>query len=72
MQTAPQVTIPADATWTQATGRPLRRSGNGYLEPRQVTIGERFGDRVAVTGGLQDGEIASSPGHVPDRFLRAS
>jgi RND family efflux transporter MFP subunit len=30
--------------------------GNGYLEPRQVEIGERLGDRIEITKGLAPGE----------------
>ena len=30
--------------------------GNGYLEPRQVEIGERLGDRIEITKGLTPGE----------------
>jgi membrane fusion protein, copper/silver efflux system len=36
--------------------------GNGYLEPRQVTVGERFGDRVTITRGLSAGERVVSSG----------
>jgi RND family efflux transporter MFP subunit len=36
--------------------------GNGYLEPRQVVVGERFGDRVAITSGLAAGERVVSSG----------
>ena len=30
--------------------------GNGYFEPRQVTTGERQGDRIQVLSGLRSGE----------------
>jgi len=36
--------------------------GNGYLEPRRVVVGERFGDRVAITSGLSAGERVVSSG----------
>jgi membrane fusion protein, copper/silver efflux system len=36
--------------------------GNGYLEPRQVVVGERYGDRVAITSGLKAGERVVSSG----------
>ena len=36
--------------------------GNGYLEPRQVVVGERYGDRVAITSGLNAGERVVSSG----------
>ena len=36
--------------------------GNGYLQPRQVVAGERFGDRVTITRGLAAGERVVSSG----------
>jgi multidrug efflux pump subunit AcrA (membrane-fusion protein) len=30
--------------------------GNGYLEPRQVEIGQRLGDRIQIRSGLKPGE----------------
>jgi hypothetical protein len=36
--------------------------GNGYLEPRQVVVGSRSGDRVAITRGLSAGERVVSSG----------
>ena len=36
--------------------------GDGYLEPRQVTVGDRFGDRIAITSGLTAGERVVSSG----------
>jgi multidrug efflux pump subunit AcrA (membrane-fusion protein) len=36
--------------------------GNGYLEPRQVVVGDRFGDRIAITSGLSAGERVVSSG----------
>jgi membrane fusion protein, copper/silver efflux system len=36
--------------------------GNGYLEPRPVVVGERYGDRVAITRGLSAGERVVSSG----------
>jgi len=36
--------------------------GNGYLEPRQVVVGGRYGDRVAITRGLTAGERVVSSG----------
>ncbi len=36
--------------------------GDGYLEPRQVVVGSRFGDRVAITRGLSQGERVVSSG----------
>ena len=36
--------------------------GNGYLAPRRVVVGERYGDRVAITRGLSAGERVVSSG----------
>jgi membrane fusion protein, copper/silver efflux system len=36
--------------------------GQGYLEPRSVTVGERVGDRVSVTQGLSAGERVVASG----------
>jgi RND family efflux transporter MFP subunit len=36
--------------------------GDGYLEPRQVVVGSRSGDRVAITRGLSAGERVVSSG----------
>ena len=36
--------------------------GNGYLEPRRVVVGERFGDRVAITKGLSADERVVASG----------
>jgi RND family efflux transporter MFP subunit len=52
-----RVTVPAEAVLN--TG--LRQTvfvdrGNGYLEPRQVEMGERIGNRIEITKGLQAGE----------------
>lgn len=54
---AARMTVPAEAVLD--TG--LRRTvfvdrGDGYLEPRQVEIGERIGDRIEITKGLTSNE----------------
>ena len=36
--------------------------GNGYLEPRAVTVAERIGDRAVVTAGLTAGERVVASG----------
>jgi len=36
--------------------------GDGYLEPRQVVVGSRLGNRVAITRGLSQGERVVSSG----------
>lgn len=37
--------------------------GNGYFEPRQVTVGERRGGRVSIISGLQAGERIVTSGN---------
>jgi RND family efflux transporter MFP subunit len=37
--------------------------GNGYLEPRQVEIGERIGDRIEITKGLSPTERIVTSGN---------
>ena len=60
---APQLTVPADAILDTGDRQTVFVDlGHGYLEPRQVTIGERFGDRVTVTRGLAAGERVVSSG----------
>jgi multidrug efflux pump subunit AcrA (membrane-fusion protein) len=61
--TAPQLTVPADAVLDSGDRQTVFVDlGDGYLEPRQVAVGERFGDRVAVTSGLAAGERVVSSG----------
>ncbi len=59
-----QILVPADAVLDSG----LRQTvfvdrGNGFLEPRQVEIGERFGDRVEIRKGLQPGERIVTSGN---------
>jgi membrane fusion protein, copper/silver efflux system len=59
----PQLTVPAGAVVdTGERQTAFVDLGNGYLEPRRVVIGERFGDRVAITSGLSAGERVVSSG----------
>jgi Cu(I)/Ag(I) efflux system membrane fusion protein len=59
----PQLTIPAEAVLDTGDRHTVFVVlGNGYLEPRQVTIGDRFGDRVTVIRGLSRGERIVSSG----------
>lgn len=58
-----RMAVPADAVLN--TG--LRKTvfvdrGNGDLEPRQVEIGQRFGDRIQIVNGLRAGERVVSSG----------
>jgi RND family efflux transporter MFP subunit len=53
----PAITVPSEAVLDSG----LRKivfvdRGNGYLEPREVETGERIGDRIEITKGLQAGE----------------
>ena len=61
--TAAQLTVPADAILDTGDRQTVFVDrGNGYLEPRQVVVGERFGDRVAITRGVTTGERVVSSG----------
>lgn len=58
-----QLTVPADAIVDSGDHQTVFVDlGNGYLEPRSVTTGDRFGDRVAVTKGLSAGERVVASG----------
>src|SRR5262245_58237864 len=60
---SPQLTVPAEAVLDTGDRQTVFVDlGNGYLEPRQVTIGDRFGDRVTVVRGLSAGERVVSSG----------
>lgn len=61
--TTVQLTVPAEALLETGDRQTVFVDlGHGYLEPRQVTVGERFGDRVAITRGLSAGERVVSSG----------
>jgi RND family efflux transporter MFP subunit len=58
-----QLLIPADAVVdTGETQTVFVDLGDGYLEPRVVIVGDRFGGRVAITRGLSAGERVVSSG----------
>jgi RND family efflux transporter MFP subunit len=58
-----RLTVPAGAVVDTGTRRTVFVDlGNGYLEPRTVTTGDRIGDRVAVTSGLRAGERVVASG----------
>ncbi len=60
---APQITIPADAVLDPGDRQTVFVDlGDGYLEPRRVTLGERSGDRVVVSDGLRDGDRVVTSG----------
>jgi Cu(I)/Ag(I) efflux system membrane fusion protein len=53
---ASQLTVPAEAVLDTGDRQTVFVDlGNGYLEPRQVAVGDRFGDRVTITRGLSAG-----------------
>ena len=58
-----QLVVPAEAVLDTGDRQTVFVDlGNGYLEPRQVVAGDRFGDRVAITRGLSAGERVVSSG----------
>jgi multidrug efflux pump subunit AcrA (membrane-fusion protein) len=60
---SPQLTVPAESVLDTGDRQTVFVDlGNGYLEPRQVTVGERFGDRVTIARGLTTGERVVSSG----------
>jgi membrane fusion protein, copper/silver efflux system len=60
---ATRVVVPADAVLDSGTRQVVFVDrGNGYLEPRQVEVGERVGDHVVVAGGLAPGERVVASG----------
>jgi membrane fusion protein, copper/silver efflux system len=59
----PQLTVPAEAVLDSGDRQTVFVDlGHGYLEPRQVVVGERFDDRVAITRGLSAGERVVASG----------
>jgi RND family efflux transporter MFP subunit len=52
-----RVTVPSEAVLnTGLRATVFVDCGNGYLEPRQVEIGQRIGDRIEIVKGLRTGE----------------
>jgi membrane fusion protein, copper/silver efflux system len=61
--TTKKMTVPAEAVLDTGDRQTVFVDlGNGYLEPRQVVVGDRFDDRVAITSGLKIGERVVSSG----------
>jgi multidrug efflux pump subunit AcrA (membrane-fusion protein) len=63
-----QLTVPVEAVLDAGSKQTVFVDrGNGYLEPRQVQVGDRMGDRVAILSGLKAGErIATSANFLID------
>ena len=58
-----QLVVPAEAVLDTGERQTVFVDlGDGYLEPRQVVVGTRSGDRVAITRGLSAGERVVSSG----------
>ncbi len=63
VSSAPQLSVPADAVLNTGDRRTVFVDrGEGYLEPRDVTIGDYVGDRVTITRGLAAGERVVASG----------
>jgi RND family efflux transporter MFP subunit len=61
--TAARLSVPADAVLDTGDRQTVFVDlGNGYLEPRQVVVGERVGDRVTIARGLSAGERVVASG----------
>lgn len=59
-----QLTVPAGAVLDAGERKTVFVDrGNGFFEPRQVTIGERDGDRIQVLSGLNAGERIVTSGN---------
>ena len=60
---ATRIVVPADAVLDSGTRQVVFVDrGNGYLESRQVTVGERLGDRAVIESGLAAGERVVASG----------
>ncbi len=57
LATTRQLTVPVDAVLDAGQRQTVFVDrGDGYLEPRQVEMGDRLGDRVVILSGLKAGE----------------
>jgi RND family efflux transporter MFP subunit len=60
---AARIVVPADAVLDSGARQVVFVDrGNGYLEPRQVTVGARLGDRAVIQSGLATGERVVASG----------
>lgn len=58
-----RLTVPANAVLDAGDRQTVFVDrGNGYLEPRPVQVGQRLGDRIAITRGLNAGERVVASG----------
>lgn len=59
-----KLTVPAEAVLDAGVRKTVFVDrGKGYLEPREVQIGERIGDRIEILKGLQPGEQIVTSGN---------
>lgn len=59
-----QLTVPADAVLNAGERKTVFIDrGNGFLEPRQVTTGQRNGDSIQILSGLAGGERIVTSGN---------
>ena len=59
-----QLSVPADAVLDAGERKTVFVDrGNGFFEPRQVTTGERNGDRIQILSGLTGGERIVTSGN---------
>jgi RND family efflux transporter MFP subunit len=59
-----RLTVPAEAVLDSGERRTVFVDhGAGYFEPRQVTTGERAGDRIQILSGLREGERVVTSGN---------
>ncbi len=59
-----QLSVPADAVLDAGERKTVFIDrGNGFFEPRQVTVGERDGDRIQILSGLSGGERIVTSGN---------
>ncbi len=59
-----QLTVPADAVLDAGDRKTIFIDrGNGFFEPRQVTTGQRNGDRIQILSGLTGGERIVTSGN---------
>jgi Cu(I)/Ag(I) efflux system membrane fusion protein len=59
-----KLTVPAEAVLDAGRRKTVFIDrGKGYLEPREVQVGERLGDRIEIVRGLQAGEQIVTSGN---------